>query len=771
VWPQPGNTNTRNTTTVANIAACASAHARAIDKAVKNPTENPSLSPCLPVAAALLCAVLTLLLLTGQSHAQEQKQALILYSSTDIGAWEQSFNTVLTRQLSGIDSIYATPVFLSLVNSDEASNQRKAQALQMQFEALEIDLLISIFPEAGNFIRNYSDIIAPRARRFYVLPDDTILESLEPQQEFALASSVETATGETLALMQRLLPDLEQLYLVGGSGAGDLAYMARVINAVESSAVSAEVTVLQGLTPDQLVAELGNSPTRNSAIVLSTYDTDNSGQAQRTISINSLLQGQINIPVFSMFDSQIGRGAVGGNMSVAEGYAEATVDLTQQYLADAEPPLISYAPTQYMFDGGRLNHFDINRSLLPENSIILNDPPSYWRENFWWIGATSLVIVVQLALITLLLKAISRRKQAEEELKTTQKMEALGSLAGGIAHDFNNILMAIMANAELAKATLNQPEQANTRLSNIISASNRAKGLISQILMFSRQSATRNSEKLDLAALIEESAAQIRSFLPRECQLELAVDRNLYAIDGDENQLQQAIMNICINAQHAMNNKGVIRIVARDEHLFADSKIFGQEVEPGDYISIAISDTGQGIKAKQLPHLFEPFYTTKPQGKGTGLGLALVYRIVRAHAGYIDVQSEPGKGSTFTIYLPASEQSAAIATSNDAPEPVRGSGARILLVDDDDMVLDANLRILEKLNYQVDAFRSSTEALKTARNEPAKWDLLFTDLSMPEMDGARLASQIRQFRPDIPVILYTGYLDAVAHSRQTQPPG
>ncbi|MCI5107003.1 MAG: ATP-binding protein [Pseudomonadales bacterium] len=715
----------------------------------------------LRTAALSLAALLAALLPIGTSQAQEEKQALILYSSTDIGAWEQSFNAVLTRHLSRIDNIYATPVFLSLVNSDEASNQRKAQSLQMQFEAQEIDLLISIFPEAGHFIRNYSDIIAPRARRFYVLPDDTILESLEPQREFALASSVETATGETLALMQRLLPDLEQLYLVGGSGAGDLAYMSRIVDSVESSAVSAEVTVLQGLTPDQLVRELESSQTRNSAIVLSTYDTDNSGQAQRTISINSLLQGQTNIPVFSMFDSQIGRGAVGGNMSVAEGYAEATFDITQQYLADAEPPLISFAPTQYMFDGGRLNHFGISRNLLPEDSIILNDPPNYWRENFWWIGATSLVIVVQLALITLLLQAISRRKQAEEELKTTQKMEALGSLAGGIAHDFNNILMAIMANAELAKATLNQPEQANTRLSNIISASNRAKGLISQILMFSRQSATRNSEKLDLAALIEESAGQIRAFLPRECQLELAIDRNLNAIDGDENQLQQAIMNICINAQHAMNNEGVIRIAARDQHLAADSKIGGQEVTPGAYVSIAISDTGQGIKASQLSRLFEPFYTTKPQGKGTGLGLALVYRIVRAHNGYIDVQSEPGEGSIFTIYLPASEQSAAIATCNDAPEPVRGSGARILLVDDDDMVLDANLRILEKLNYQVDAFRSSTEALKAARSEPDKWDLLFTDLSMPEMDGVRLATQIRQFRSDIPVILYTGYLDAV----------
>jgi signal transduction histidine kinase/ActR/RegA family two-component response regulator len=701
------------------------------------------------------------MLLAGTSQAQDEKQALILYSSTDIGGWEQSFNAVLTRQLAEIDRIYATPVFLSLVNSDEASNQRKAMALGLQFETQEIDLVIPIFPEAGHFVRNYSDIIAPQAKRFFVLPDDTILESLDPQQEFALASSVETATGETLALMQRLLPELEHVYLVGGSGAGDLAYMARVINAVEPSELDAEVTVLQGLTPDQLVTELQAGSARDSAIVLSTYDTDNTGQAHRTISINSLLQGQVDIPVFSMFDSQIGRGAVGGSMSVAEGYATATAEITEQFLTGTEPPLVSQTPTQTMFDGGMLNHFGISRRLLPENSIILNDPPNYWRDNLWWITITSLVILVQLALITLLIKAISRRKQAEEELKTTQKMEALGSLAGGIAHDFNNILMAIMANAELAKATLNQPEQANTRLSNIISASNRAKGLISQILMFSRQSATRNSEKLDLAALIEESADQIRSFLPRECQLELAVDRDLYAIDGDENQLQQAIMNICINAQHAMNNQGVIRISARDQHLFADSKIGGQEVAPGDYVSIAISDTGQGIKANQLSRLFEPFYTTKPQGKGTGLGLALVYRIVRAHNGYIDVQSEPGKGSIFTIYLPASEQSAAIATSNDAPEPVRGNGASILLVDDDDMVLDANLRILEKLNYQVDAYRSSTEALKAAQSEPHKWDLLFTDLSMPEMDGARLASQIRQFRADIPVILYTGYLDAV----------
>jgi CheY-like chemotaxis protein/anti-sigma regulatory factor (Ser/Thr protein kinase) len=220
-------------------------------------------------------------------------------------------------------------------------------------------------------------------------------------------------------------------------------------------------------------------------------------------------------------------------------------------------------------------------------------------------------------------------------------------------------------------------------------------------------------------------------------------------------------MNLCINAQHAMNNNGTILLTARHVQLDYEKKIYGQDLPAGNYVAIGVADTGKGIADKDLHHIFEPFYSTKPQGRGTGLGLALVYRIVRAHHGFIDVETQPGEGTTFTIYLTATATSGPVVAEPEQPVGGAGRGQRILLVDDDDMVLDATKRILERLSFRVDAFRSSLQALEAVKSNPRAWDLIFTDLSMPEMDGVRLVTQIRKVRPDVPVILYTGYLDAV----------
>ncbi len=717
------------------------------------------------VAAIALVLFLAIFSHPSSLHAAEssvEHRVLLIYGTTDVGEWEQAFNSAILRELAIGTSYELIPEFLNLVGASASEQELMARSLLLQYDGRQIDLIIAMMPESGTFVREWSSVFAPNAKRLYVLPGTDILSVADnlPDTDYLLRSAVEIAAQLTLETMVQLLPELTHIYVVGGLGSGDLSYANRIASAAQRSSINITPEFIQGLLPEELIEKLREIPD-TSAILMSTYDADRLGQPQRTTNINDLLDGNIAAPMFAMFDSQLGNGTVGGNLSSSTQYAIGSAALARQILSGENVPRISDAPTQYIFDAERLEAFNLNRNLLPAESVFINDEPGFVEENLHWLVATFMIIIAQLVLIALLWRANNQRRQTEEALKTTQKMEALGSLAGGIAHDFNNILMAIMANAELAKSVLDNPDKANSRLGNIISASNRAKGLISQILLFSRQAATQSFDTIKVATLLGESVEQIRAFLPNECELELHCEDNLPPISVDANQLHQAVMNICINAQHAMNNKGLIRVHARYESIAEDKKIFREDIPPGHYVAIEIQDNGIGIDDENQRHIFEPFFTTKPQGKGTGLGLALVYRIIRAHEGYIDLNSCLGEGTTFTIYLPTTEQPSVKPPAATSSNTLAGHGELILLVDDDDMVLDATARMLERLNYQVQPFRSSLKALAAFRDDPHKWDLVFTDLSMPEMDGARLGAQIRQIRGDIEIILYTGYLDAV----------
>lgn len=688
-------------------------------------------------------------------------RVLVIYGSSDIGEWEQIYNSEILRLLADGYQFEVIPEFLSLIGASEQRQEILAESLHMKFGNPPAKLVISVAAEAGSFVRRWSPRFAPDALRLYVRPGTDILSAENlPQSDYLLKSAVEVAAEKTLQLMATLLPELTNIYVVGGVGEGDLSYARSISAAAQTSGVDAEIEFVQGLLADELPAALRNIPA-TSAIVIATYDSNRLGQPERLQTVTGLLEDSLNVPIFALFDTQVGRGAVGGNVSTTALYAEGTASLARQILTGEAVAQINTAPTRYIFDGTRLDAFDINRRLLPTDSTVTNEAADFIGQNLPWIIAASVVICAQLVLIAMLLRAISQRRQAEEELKTTQKMEALGSLAGGIAHDFNNILMVIMANAELAKSSISDATSADQRLGNILSASNRAKGLISQILLFSRQSAAQNFDPVAVDVMLAESVEQLGTFLPKDCRINLTSEPDLPLVMADTNQLHQAIMNLCINAQHAMNNQGEINIHAQALVIDRETKIFNQLLPPGNYVAIRIMDTGVGIEEANMPHVFEPFFTTKLQGKGTGLGLALVYRIIRAHDGFIDLQSEPGSGSAFTIYLKASGLPEPEVAEESTSQSHHGNGERILLVDDDDMVLDSTRRTLEKLNYKVRSFSSSLEALEAFKENPQHWDLIFTDLSMPEMDGVRLSTQARQIRKDIRIIIYTGYLDAV----------
>ncbi|TKB25226.1 PAS domain S-box protein [Desulfopila sp. IMCC35006] len=357
--------------------------------------------------------------------------------------------------------------------------------------------------------------------------------------------------------------------------------------------------------------------------------------------------------------------------------------------------------------------------------------------------------------ITLRKKAEEEKRVSDAQLRHALKMEAIGTLSGGIAHDFNNILTVILGYAELVKIDISDSERVTKDINEVLKAGNRAKDLVTQILAFcSKKEQSRLPVKLD--ALIKETADFLRATLPATIEITLNIEPNCGYILADPTQIHQILMNLCTNAAHAMEEKGgVLRIDASVMELTADDPQFGSSHKPGTYILLSIKDTGVGIIPEHLDRIFDPYFTTKEIGKGSGLGLALVHGIVQSHDGHILVESKPGKGTTFKLLFPKYE---ALMVAQTADATVLPAGTEnILIVDDDISVASLTQKRLENLGYTVTAKINSPETLELFRSDPQAYDLVITDQTMPDMTGAQLAEELIAIRPDLPIVMCTGY--------------
>jgi signal transduction histidine kinase/CheY-like chemotaxis protein len=357
---------------------------------------------------------------------------------------------------------------------------------------------------------------------------------------------------------------------------------------------------------------------------------------------------------------------------------------------------------------------------------------------------------------------IARRMKLEkesealrEQLVRASKMEAVGTLAGGIAHDFNNILAGMLGHIQIVAGDLPADHPSQTFLRQILSAGDRATALVRQILAFSRQ--THGERKLvSVGQVAREALSLLRAALPSGIAIRCQVDAFSDFVNADPTQLHQVFMNLGANAGHAIGTHGgelLIRIsnLGRDEVNGA----FTQPMPFGEYICIEVKDTGCGMTREVMARIFDPFFSTKPVNEGTGLGLAVVHGIITDHGGSIRVESEPGHGTKFTIYLPAAENSPPTAASQHSM-PLRGS-ERILVVDDEELVVGAIGGTLARLGYRVTTEMSSSEALRRFKESPDGFDLVITDQTMPELSGLELCEAMHELRPKLPVILVTGY--------------
>jgi PAS domain S-box-containing protein len=351
----------------------------------------------------------------------------------------------------------------------------------------------------------------------------------------------------------------------------------------------------------------------------------------------------------------------------------------------------------------------------------------------------------------LLLRELTERKAAEEDrqrveqhLRQAQKLEAMGTLAGGIAHDFNNILSAVLGYAELITETHPADSRASEYSERIITAGNRAKELVNQMLVFSRRTPSER-QMVDLGAVVEETLLLIRASLPATIE-----------IRTDPTQIHQVVMNLCANAHHAMADGGSLDITLDEVEIEQELSHRGSQIEPGRYARLAIVDTGYGISSSDMDCIFDPFFTTKEVGVGTGLGLSIVHGIVTGHGGAVHVYSESGLGTTFHVYIPCVDDGQTEVRPDTVSRP-RGNGEAILIVDDEEPLLDLTEEMLEQLGYVAFGVGSGDSALEIIRKSPRRFDLVLTDLTMHGMTGIALAEEIRRLEPRLPIILVTGY--------------
>ena len=358
-------------------------------------------------------------------------------------------------------------------------------------------------------------------------------------------------------------------------------------------------------------------------------------------------------------------------------------------------------------------------------------------------------------------KALAR---SEKQLQQVMKLQAIGTLAGGIAHDFNNILFPILGYTELTMDDLPTGSQAQKNLEEILKAANRAKKLVQQILAFSRQG-SQERKPLKIQFLLQESLKLLRATLPASIEIECNINDECGPIMGDPTQIHQVIMNLCTNAYHAMQDTGgKLEVSLKEIDISYDQSNERVGMKPGRHLELLVKDTGHGMEMQVLDRIFEPYYTTKKQGQGAGLGLSIAHGIIKNHGGDIRVKSQPGEGSTFSVHIPIIDDVEFAAEPEDSVT-TNQSKAHILLIDDEKQIIDIEHQILERLGYQVTAKTDSQKALAAFAAMPDKYDLVITDMTMPKMTGIQLAHEMMAIKPDLPVILCTGFNETITEEK------
>jgi len=354
---------------------------------------------------------------------------------------------------------------------------------------------------------------------------------------------------------------------------------------------------------------------------------------------------------------------------------------------------------------------------------------------------------------------VTRELEAERYMRQSQKMEAIGTLAGGIAHDFNNILAVILGYAELACKNTAPDSTIKSWLDQVFKAAERARALVKQILAFSRRSEVER-RPVQVHLVVKEALKLLRATIPTTIDIRERIDTSAGLVIADPTELHQVLMNLCTNAAHAMEERGgVLTVSLGPAAVTREESGLHPELTPGSYVRLSVGDTGAGIAPDIIDKIFDPFFTTKALGKGTGMGLSVVHGIVKGSGGAITVNSTPGSGAIFDVLLPRVVEE--IAEQQETLTPLPTGTEHILIVDDEELVINISREMLVTLGYSVTGFTDSVDALAYFTRHPEAFDLIITDQTMPRLTGFDFAGKASAVRPDIPVILCTGFSEAL----------
>ena len=379
-----------------------------------------------------------------------------------------------------------------------------------------------------------------------------------------------------------------------------------------------------------------------------------------------------------------------------------------------------------------------------------------WRSKAWKnLGRTLIISALAAVLLIAFLRQLERHERLTARLYQSQKLEALGTLAGGIAHDFNNVLGAVLGYAELAGQQSGPDSLQRRYIDNIVVAANRARDLVARILAFSRPGVG-SARPVSLQKILTEVHNLTCAALPPRVSVALELAQTPLVIAGDASQLHQMLANLVTNAVQAVNGEGEVRVRALAVEVTEPRDCTVGRLQRGRYACVEVHDTGTGMSAEQVERIFEPFFTTKPVGSGTGLGLSLVHGIVLDHSAALEVTSRPGAGTTFSVYLPLIEGQEPMQEPPARAVP-RGNGETILVVDDEESLVLLAEEVLASLGYEPVGCVGAQQALRVFRAAPQRFDAVLTDAIMPEMSGLELLAELRRTRPDLPVILVSGY--------------
>jgi signal transduction histidine kinase/CheY-like chemotaxis protein len=530
------------------------------------------------------------------------------------------------------------------------------------------------------------------------------------------------------------------------------------------------------LSFEQVLASLRRDTTPQDLLLTTPFTRDHTGQSYTPRESLARLAAASAAPTYTPMSIEVGQGQVASGINAGFEHGITTARLAAAVLrgrAPAAVPIETFSWVAYQFDYQQLVRWGIDESRLPVATVIVGRPRSFYRDNRLAI----FFIVGQTAIIAAFTRNVLKRRRAERELARTeadlrqsQKMDAIGRLAGGIAHDFNNLLTIINGHAALlreAPGALSGSDVASS-IDEIEKAGNQAAALTRQLLAFSRKQMLQ-ARVVNLNQVVRELDSMLGRLIGERIALTTELDPQLLNLSVDPSQLQQVIVNLVVNARDAMPHGG--RIVIGTRNVDRLPAAAGAGDQSGPCVALTVADTGHGMSAQTRAQIFEPFFSTKPEGQGTGLGLAMVYGIVRQSGGWIDVASEVGAGTTFTLYFPATDEQ---ATVSESPMMRTGAGrvaAKILVVEDQPEVRELAVAALRRAGYEVSEASDGDEAFARFGERAGTIALLLSDVVMPGMNGRDLAERLRARNPELLVIFMSGYTDEILDQQSLVGPG